>query len=134
MERLIIYFKSRRMNYMTYTGLSQEDRDRYLYKDVSTHDINRADIIKEVVSQVTGITELERVTRKRETAEARQIAMFLISKYTRLTLYQIGDLFGGKDHATVVHAKRKITNLIGFEKELRSTIDRCMELIESRIK
>lgn len=114
--------------------MSQEDRNKYLYKDVSTNDSKRVDIIKEYVSMVTGINNLSEVSRKRNLADARHIAMYLMSKYTNLTLFEIGEQFGGKDHATVVHAKRKIMNLVNIDKDITNTVNKCMELIELKLK
>jgi len=42
-------------------------------------------------------------------ARPRQIAMYLAKELTQKSLPEIGDLFGGRDHTTVLHAVRKIT-------------------------
>ncbi|HUH39704.1 MAG TPA: chromosomal replication initiator protein DnaA, partial [Castellaniella sp.] len=44
-------------------------------------------------------------------AVPRQIAMYLAKELTQKSLPEIGDLFGGRDHTTVLHAVRKITDL-----------------------
>ena len=49
-------------------------------------------------------------TRKREYAQARQQAMFIIKNNTRLSLSDVGSLFN-RDHATVIHAKKTVQNL-----------------------
>lgn len=43
---------------------------------------------------------------------ARHIAMYLVRARTSLSLPQIGRLFGGRDHTTVLHAVRKIANKV----------------------
>ncbi|MFT0532087.1 chromosomal replication initiator protein DnaA [Castellaniella hirudinis] len=48
----------------------------------------------------------------------RQIAMYLAKELTQKSLPEIGDLFGGRDHTTVLHAVRKITDLRGKQTEL----------------
>ena len=69
------------------------------------------------------------ITRKREYVYGRQIAMYLMTKYTRYSLAKIGEKFGGKDHATVLHAKRTIIDLISTSKNIKREVN----IIESRI-
>nr|NLI49005.1 chromosomal replication initiator protein DnaA [Propionibacterium sp.] len=61
---------------------------------------------------------------------ARQIAMYLCREMTDLSLPKIGQLFGGRDHTTVMHADRKIRQLLG---ERRSVYNQVTELT-NRIK
>lgn len=61
---------------------------------------------------------------------ARQIAMYLCREYTDLSLPKIGQLFGGRDHTTVMHAERKIKHLMS---ERRSVYNQVTELT-NRIK
>lgn len=61
---------------------------------------------------------------------ARQIAMYLCRELTDLSLPKIGALFGGRDHTTVMHADRKIRNLMA---ERRSIYNQVTELT-NRIK
>jgi chromosomal replication initiator protein len=61
---------------------------------------------------------------------ARQIAMYLCRELTDLSLPKIGQLFGGRDHTTVMHADRKIRQLL---RERRSVFNQVAE-ITSRIK
>jgi chromosomal replication initiator protein len=42
-------------------------------------------------------------------ARPRQIAMYLAKELTQKSLPEIGELFGGRDHTTVLHAVRKIS-------------------------
>ena len=61
---------------------------------------------------------------------ARQIAMYLCRELTDLSLPKIGQLFGGRDHTTVMHAERKIKTLLA---ERRSVYNQVTELT-NRIK
>ncbi|MFZ2625845.1 MAG: chromosomal replication initiator protein DnaA [Propionibacterium sp.] len=61
---------------------------------------------------------------------ARQIAMYLCRELTDLSLPKIGQEFGGKDHTTVMHADRKIRQLL---RERRSVFNQVTELT-NRIK
>lgn len=58
-------------------------------------------------------------TRKREHVEPRQMAMYFLHKYTRLSLADVGRYFD-KHHATVLHAVRHIPNFIEYDKDLRN--------------
>lgn len=51
--------------------------------------------------------------RSRNVARPRQVAMFLCKKLTPRSLPEIGRKFGGRDHTTVMHAVRKIEELMG---------------------
>ncbi|GLY26866.1 chromosomal replication initiator protein DnaA [Kineosporia sp. NBRC 101731] len=69
-------------------------------------------------------------SRSRGLSNARQIAMYLCRELTDLSLPKIGQLFGGRDHTTVIHADRKIRTQMA---ERRSTYNQVTELT-NRIK
>lgn len=79
-----------------------------------------------------GITldELTGTSRTHVLVTARQIAMYLCRELTDMSLPKIGQLFGGKDHTTVMHADRKIRELL---RERRSVFNQVTELT-NRIK
>lgn len=54
------------------------------------------------------LADMESSKRKREFTHPRQIAMYLCREMTDLSLPQIGESFGGRDHTTVLHAYNKI--------------------------
>ena len=55
-------------------------------------------------------------------AVPRQIAMYLVKELTQKSLPEIGDLFGGRDHTTVLHAVRKITDARRSDSELNHSL------------
>ena len=61
---------------------------------------------------------------------ARQIAMYLCRELTDMSLPKIGQQFGGRDHTTVMHAERKIRELMA---ERRTVYNQVTELT-NRIK
>lgn len=63
---------------------------------------------------------LKSKTRKREVVELRQIIMSIACKSTQLSLASIGLELGGKDHATVLHAKKVVDNLNETDKIFRA--------------
>ena len=69
-------------------------------------------------------------SRSRVLVTARQIAMYLCRELTDLSLPRIGQAFGGRDHTTVMHADRKIRQLMA---ERRSLYNQVTDLT-SRIK
>ncbi len=64
-------------------------------------------------------------SRSRVLVTARQIAMYLCRELTELSLPKIGQQFGGRDHTTVMHADRKIRQLMA---ERRSVYNQVTEL------
>ena len=50
--------------------------------------------------------------KNKEIVEPRQIAMFLMYEMLDLPLTSIGQIFGGRDHTTVMHAREKVTDMI----------------------
>lgn len=59
------------------------------------------------------VSDLLSKRRSRSVARPRQMAMALAKELTTHSLPEIGDAFGGRDHTTVLHACRKITELVG---------------------
>lgn len=67
--------------------------------------------IQQAVAENYGVPVEKMKARGRasQIAHARQVAMYLAREYTHLSLAQIGEQFGGRDHTTVLHAHRKIS-------------------------
>lgn len=55
-------------------------------------------------------------------AMPRQVAMYLAKELTQKSLPDIGDMFGGRDHTTVLHAVRKISDLRAKQADLNHTL------------
>lgn len=62
-------------------------------------------------------------TRKREIVQARQLTMYFAKKMTKSSLAIIGLQCGNKDHATVLHACKTVSNLAETDKQFRFWID-----------
>ena len=66
--------------------------------------------------------------RSRRLVFARHIAMYLCTKRTKATLKEIGEAFGGRDHGSVIHARKRITRLLEEkDKEAKSAVDAVCE-------
>jgi len=76
------------------------------------------------------VDSLQSKTRKREVVQARQIAMFFSKTLTKSSLASIGSQIGRKDHATVLHACKTVTNLLDTDKQFKIDV----EEIEKRLK
>jgi chromosomal replication initiator protein len=57
------------------------------------------------------VADLLSARRSRSITRPRQLAMALAKELTNHSLPEIGDAFGGRDHTTVLHACRKVTEL-----------------------
>jgi chromosomal replication initiator protein len=90
------------------------------------------DFIQKIICDYFNIPvdQLNSKTRKRDIVQARQLAMFFSKKLTKSSLATIGLHCGNKDHATVLHACRTVTNLIDTDKNFRTFADE----IEKKIK
>ncbi|MBP3482313.1 MAG: chromosomal replication initiator protein DnaA [Alistipes sp.] len=61
--------------------------------------------------------------RKRDIAQARQIAMYLAKQHTKAPLTTIGAAIGGRNHATVLHSCKAVSNLIETDKAFRQQVE-----------
>ncbi len=77
------------------------------------------DMIKRATSAVFPVSrnDLEGKCKAQAVTYPRQIAMYLARDMTSKSYPQIGNAFGGRDHATVIHAVRKITRMLTAEGE-----------------
>ncbi len=73
-------------------------------------------------------------SRSRVLVTARQIAMYLCRELTDLSLPKIGQAFGGRDHTTVMHADRKIRQLIGERRSLYNQVADLTARIKSQAR
>lgn len=91
------------------------------------------DKIQKVVSEyyVVKSAELLGATRKRSVARPRQFAMALAKKLTTKSLPEIGQAFGGRDHTTVLHACRKVNELIRDDLSLKEDFENLERLLSN---
>ncbi len=69
------------------------------------------------------IDSIQSRTRKREIVQARQLAMYFAKKMTKSSLAIIGLQCGNKDHATVLHACKTVSNLTETDKQFRYWVE-----------
>jgi len=68
--------------------------------------------------------------RSRNIAFPRQVAMYCSKVMTSLSLPEIGECFGGRDHTTVLYAARKIDNLQQQDEGFKNEIERMITLLK----
>ncbi len=88
--------------------------------------------IQKMVADFYKIKVADMYSKKRPTsiARPRQIAMYLAKEMTQKSLPEIGELFGGRDHTTVLHAVRKI----GGERQKNSELNQQLHVLEQTLK
>ena len=77
------------------------------------------------------VSEMYSKKRSRNIARPRQVAMALAKELTHLSLPDIGEAFGGRDHTTVLHACRKIAALKTTNHEITRDFDSLLKVLRS---
>ncbi|MFH0762973.1 MAG: chromosomal replication initiator protein DnaA [Candidatus Omnitrophota bacterium] len=90
------------------------------------------DFIQRCVAEEFGLSlqELKTKRRNKTIVLPRQIAMYLSRELTDLSLPEIGEFFGGKDHTTVLYSYNKIKNLLNNNKALQEKVERVIQVIK----
>ncbi|MEO0047346.1 MAG: hypothetical protein RLZZ410_305 [Pseudomonadota bacterium] len=88
--------------------------------------------IQKTVADFYNIKVADMYSKKRPAniARPRQIAMYIAKELTQKSLPEIGELFGGRDHTTVLHAVRKITE----ERSRDSQLNHELHVLEQSLK
>ena len=95
-----------------------------VYVQLTQHEIT-IDHIIEVICNYLDI-DRERFNspeRTRDIAQARQIAMYLAKQHTKAPLTAIGAAIGGRNHATVLHSCKAVSNLMETDKSVRRMVE-----------
>lgn len=79
------------------------------------------------------IEDLQSASRTRLLVTARQIAMYLCRELTDMSLPKIGEQFGGRDHTTVMHAERKIRELMGERRAIYNQVTELTNRIKQQV-
>jgi chromosomal replication initiator protein len=84
------------------------------------------DIVRARVAEAWGVSAdgLQSKKRTKDLTVPRQVAMFLIKELFDLSLVDIGKLFGGRDHSTVIHSIAKVEEDIAADPAFRERVDR----------
>lgn len=75
------------------------------------------------------VSDLHSKSRSRQVARPRQVAMALAKELTEHSLPEIGDAFGGRDHTTVLHACRKVSELKSKDSRITEDYGNLMRIL-----
>jgi chromosomal replication initiator protein len=105
----------------TFQGMEPESKKKV---DIST--------IQALVAEHFALkkADLKSQKRKRSLSLPRQLAMYLVRKHTLTSFPEIGSLFGGKDHSTVLYAVKKISKDLAQDPDLMAHLDAIERKLE----
>src|SRR5690625_398205 len=125
---------------IAYSSLVNRDIDTQLateaLKDIIPNNRPRkitVKVVQKFIAERYNVTIDEMLSRKRTKTIAypRQVAMYMARELTELSLPKIGQEFGGRDHTTVIHAHKKISEQIEQEPEVQAEINSYLEDIKN---
>ena len=91
-------------------------------------------IIEEVARTYGGITPEDIRSQKRNAniSKARQVSMYIVREITQMSMVEIGQTFGGRDHSTVVYAVRQVEKDIKKDPHTKAMVDDIIKNIRDR--
>ncbi len=107
---------------------------KVILKDMVTEStkIINVDAVQKIVAEFFNIplSELRNKKRSKNIVFPRQVAMYLVRQLTNLSLPEIGEAFGGKDHTTVLHSWKKIDQDMKKNQNLKNTVESLTTTIQ----
>ncbi len=118
---------------LTARPISSDLIDAVVPRAAKRSDASPVEEIQQRVSSAFGISRAELVgsTRAATPLRARQVAIYLTRELTDLSLPQIGRLFGGRDHSTVLNSIRRIEARFGEDKGLQARVEELRRAIHT---
>ena len=116
------------LNRRVSTSLAKEVLKAYVHVSQKEISINR---ITEIVCDYFDISpeDFNSTKRTREVAQARQVAMYLAKQHTKLPLAAIGSAIGGRNHATVLHSCKSVSNFMETDKVFKAQIEEVEKIV-----
>ena len=101
--------------------------DQRLHRQITAEGIMRT------VSDYYGLSlsELTGATRKREITVPRQIAMYLTREMIGMSLPQIGNVFGGRDHTTVLHSCKTVEANLKTNAGMKAIVEDIQQMVKN---
>lgn len=115
--------------FRSFNGIEAKEYYNRVIVDLANEDelVNKLNsMIKSTWGKDFNINVLKSKSREREIVVKRQICMWYLNKHQSMKLKSIGNLFGGFDYATVLHAKRTIDDLNEFDKEIQKDVKKFL--------
>jgi len=102
-----------------------------LIRDENTQQITVDQIQKMVVDYYDlNLSDMSSRRRPSSIAFPRQVAMFLSRKLTKLSLVEIGECFGRRDHGTVIHACKKVNHEMELNPDVKGTVEKLIAALQ----
>jgi chromosomal replication initiator protein len=127
---------------LAHSSLTNREIDENLIREVVKErvgesmfsDITIEDVVKRV-SEMTSVSERDIVgkSRKKQIAEARQIAAYLCKEIIGASLSTIGFYFGGRDHTTILHSCRKVEKLVEENQRIHNQVETIQKELGSML-
>jgi chromosomal replication initiator protein len=126
------------MRVATFASLAGEsvtvEKIEPLLRDLIREEASRQvsiDAIQRTVAEHFDVRLADMTSRRRPASIAypRQIAMYLSRSLTKGSLMEIGEAFGGRDHGTVIHACKKVSERLSSEPGLKEALTRIETLL-----
>ena len=120
----------------TLTGRTIDmDFARRVLRDL-LHEAVRAVTVEEIQKHAANyynirLQDMRSKKRTRNVAFPRQVAMYCCKQLTSLSLPEIGEAFGGRDHTTVLYAVRKIDEMMKNNESMEDEVERMIQLLRN---
>jgi chromosomal replication initiator protein len=110
------------------------DFAKHVLRDL-LHEESRVVSVEEIQKRTANyynirLIDMRSKKRTRNIALPRQIAMYACKQLTTMSYPEIGEQFGGRDHTTVLHAVKKISDMMKNSKEFQEEIHRLLSVIK----
>ena len=114
-------------------AITLEGTQELLHDILKAHDrrVTIEEIQKKVAEQWSiRLTDMTSARKSRIVARPRQVAMYLAKQLTDRSLPEIGRMFGNRDHTTVMHAVKRVTELMAEDGEFREQVELMQGLLK----
>lgn len=127
----VIFYSQLSGQRVTSVSVAQEALKDYL--DIKKENIDAYDILN-TTCKYFNIASSDIIGKKKnkEVVEPRMIAIYLITELISIPLVSIGNIFGGRDHTTIIHSRDKISEQIKKDSKLKIQVNDIKDMLYKR--